>query len=126
MKTLFQKYWWTFIILAIGVVLFFCGALNSILTSVGTIIVGLTLCFFAYLSYKKYRSDTKKEETREDIFDARKYGYDEEVYYLEEDNMPKKKFKGLTKADSLFTLVSLCILAIILLSFGIISLIKTT
>ena len=90
MKNFFKKNLWCIILVLIGVVLMFLSAIIVYFAIIACVIFGVLCFYYATILRKKYKSLESLPED-ENIFDATKLDYDEEVYYIGEPNNRRKK-----------------------------------
>lgn len=122
MKKFLKKYLWlilliviSFILISISVVwmgFFVIGALN------------ISICFFVLAWRAKQRYEKLRDFTEEDLYiDARKFDYDEDVYYIPTNDKPKRSIKRnfFSKFNAKMPMVTFIILGLAFLSFAVMS-----
>lgn len=81
MKNFFKKNLWCIILLLIGIVLMFLSTIVIYCALVACVIFGIICFYYATKLRRKYKN-LEVLPQNENIFDATKLDYDEEVYYI--------------------------------------------
>ena len=94
MKDFFKRNLYVIIFSFAGFICLFLGTFFAILLPVGTLVLSVPMIILTIKSKKKY-DNLKNYSGEENIFDATKLDYDEEVYYIGGDkNEKKNQIKG--------------------------------
>lgn len=95
MKNFLKKYLWIFIYCFVCIALIFLATVWVGFLIVGSIALGSLCLYFAIKCKRRYKS--LKEYDDSDLYiDARKFDYDEDVYYIGDPGQRDKK-KGISK-----------------------------
>ena len=92
MKKFLKKYLWIIISLIVSFALIMLSVLWVVFFIIGTVLLSIT--FFILAGKAKAKYDELKDFSEEDLYiDARKYDYDEDVYYIADGKNNKKGLK---------------------------------
>jgi len=121
MKDFFKKYLLIILLIIAGIFCLFLGTILGIFLPIGMLVLAVPMGILAIKSKKKY--DTLKNyDEKEDIFDATKLDYDEEVYYVGKTTEKKQQMKGaLSKLNAINPVIIfgfLCVAFIIMSIMG--------
>ncbi len=82
MKNFFKKTWWIFVGLIVGLIFIFLSPFSPVCLIIGLFIVGVMLIVVSVFLKKRYNRLKQEYENDDNIFDATKYDYDEDVYII--------------------------------------------
>lgn len=101
MKGFFKRNLAEIILLSLALLCYMLSFLSFILFSVACILVGIALIIIFFKTKKRVNERQLKRETDNRIFDATKFDYDEDIYYLGDPKLiesnKSKKFAKIEK-----------------------------
>ncbi|MBQ3214214.1 MAG: hypothetical protein IJB10_04340 [Clostridia bacterium] len=127
MKKFLKKYLWIFIYCFICVALIFLATVWVGFLIVGSIGLGSLCLYFAFKSRKKYNS-LKEYDDSDQYIDARKYDYDEDIYYIgDPDQRDKKRAIGkgfFSKMNAMLPTVTFSLFGVGLILIAVVGIVK--
>ena len=80
----FKNHWKILTVIGCIIVLFFLGILSIYFIVAGCFVLSI-VCFYYFAKFKaKYKKFKNDNDEKKDYFDARKFDYDEDIYYIGE------------------------------------------
>ncbi len=80
----FKKNWIVIAVLGVAILLFFLGFISAYFIVAGSLIAGF-LCYYLMSKYKSKYNEVKNDDPSKEYFDARRIDYDEDIYYIGDD-----------------------------------------
>lgn len=113
----FKKNWIVLAIFGLALLLFVLGFLSAYLIVAGSLILGL-LCYYLMAKYKSKYNEAKKVDPSKDYFDARSLDYDEDVYYIGENEKKSRMESSWARFKTLSPTILYGVVGTMLIAFG--------
>ena len=127
MKNFLKKHLGLIIYIIVSLVSCLLVSVSAAFLLVGCLMIGGLFIYFGVKVRKKYKEKVAEIEEQEELnyFDARKYDYDEDVYYFGQGQRNTIKTKGIAaKANGMMPSIILFIIGIALIALSITTVIK--
>ncbi len=127
MKNFLKKHLGLIIYIIVSFVFCLLVSVSAAFLLVGCLMIGGLFIYFGVKVRKKYKEKVAEIEGQEELnyFDARKYDYDEDVYYFGQGQRNTIKTKGIVaKANGMMPSIILFIIGIALITLSITTVIK--
>ena len=127
MKNFLKKHLGLIIYIIVSLVFCLLVSVSAAFLLVGCLMIGCLFIYFGVKVRKRYKEKVAEIEEQEELnyFDARKYDYDEDVYYIGQGPRNTIKTKGIAaKANGMMPSIILFIIGIAFIALSITTVIK--
>ena len=125
MKNFFKKHLFSIILICLAFILILLGVITVYCLLAGCVVLGIVFINFGRLAHKKYKEAQDYSE-EDDYFDATKFDYDEEIYYIGNPNKPKKAVskKALARLNAKAPAIGLYLMGFALISIAVMTVLR--
>ena len=125
MKKFLKKHIFTIILAVLALILIVLGNVSVYCLLAGCVVLGIMFLNLGRISHKKYKEAQNYSE-EDDYFDATKFDFDEEVYYIGNPNKPKKQIskKLFSQLNAKAPTIGLYLIGVAFISVAVITLLR--